>query len=423
MINDKIRTQSLQEYRELLEKRKNGRYPNEDEYEAFTKTMRECNFLHSELMGIAYQISVNAAISKGHTKSDNAPKAEHWRLTTLLVGSAAFNEWRSLRIAALLNSHSYEHYCQLIEEVDADFVAKYEARSQKTPVDLKAGTGILNNAKFTPNARQEKTPVDLNENKGRAYHCHTIAFGPNGGIDWKDLEPYKPSPFNQTPFNQGWSTDSSLWPNGIYGGSSKPTSSCKEGSECVGSCPCKEGSAKDNGGSCSVDLGAVQNGVSGTVHHNLKSSVNDGVLNQVDCQIPEPPKLRDWVLQKDMDFFGRTIPKGTIYKQVNSDYYHPIVNGNRCPSLQVDFYIVKNNPDYFQPYETDLQLEAKDHITLCEAAQDLLFNDKEETLAIMIQIGNNLSFGLCCNHAFAEFLSNEIKEARLCYEGKPNKFE
>lgn len=58
-------------------------------------------------------------------------------------------------------------------------------------------------------------------------------------------------------------------------------------------------------------------------------------------------KLYDWVLLKDINFFGRNIPAGTIYKQVNADHYHPILNGARCLSYVVDFMIVKNNPEYF----------------------------------------------------------------------------
>lgn len=61
----------------------------------------------------------------------------------------------------------------------------------------------------------------------------------------------------------------------------------------------------------------------------------------------EQLELNDWVLLIDVDFFGRMIPSGTIFKQVNADYYHPIINGARCPSYQIDFMIVKNNPRYF----------------------------------------------------------------------------
>lgn len=59
------------------------------------------------------------------------------------------------------------------------------------------------------------------------------------------------------------------------------------------------------------------------------------------------PDLSDWVLLVDIDFFGRIIFAGTVFRQVNADYYHPIINGARCPSYQIDFMIVKNNPKVF----------------------------------------------------------------------------
>lgn len=59
----------------------------------------------------------------------------------------------------------------------------------------------------------------------------------------------------------------------------------------------------------------------------------------------------DWVLQEDVCIYGKDIPKGTLFIQMNADYYHPIINGARCPSYQVDFYIVKNNPNYFRENE------------------------------------------------------------------------
>lgn len=57
--------------------------------------------------------------------------------------------------------------------------------------------------------------------------------------------------------------------------------------------------------------------------------------------------MKQFVLLKDIDWFGKLIPAGTIYKQVNSDRYHPMVNYARCPSMEVDFYTVLNNPQYF----------------------------------------------------------------------------
>jgi hypothetical protein len=57
--------------------------------------------------------------------------------------------------------------------------------------------------------------------------------------------------------------------------------------------------------------------------------------------------MKEYVLLKDIDWFGKLILAGTIFKQVNSDYYHPTINGARCPSMQIDFYTVLNNPNYF----------------------------------------------------------------------------
>lgn len=54
-----------------------------------------------------------------------------------------------------------------------------------------------------------------------------------------------------------------------------------------------------------------------------------------------------WVLLKDVNFFGRHIPAGTIFHQVGDNYYWPSVNGARVPAMQIDFYTVKNNPEYF----------------------------------------------------------------------------
>jgi hypothetical protein len=54
-----------------------------------------------------------------------------------------------------------------------------------------------------------------------------------------------------------------------------------------------------------------------------------------------------WVLLVDIDFFGYLIYTGTIFQQVNADYYHPIINGARCPHYQISFMIIKNNPKVF----------------------------------------------------------------------------
>lgn len=68
------------------------------------------------------------------------------------------------------------------------------------------------------------------------------------------------------------------------------------------------------------------------------------------CNMPFPninTHNDKYVLLQNINWFGRNIPAGTIYHQVNADYYTPSVSGARCPSLQLDFYTVKNNPGYF----------------------------------------------------------------------------
>lgn len=58
-------------------------------------------------------------------------------------------------------------------------------------------------------------------------------------------------------------------------------------------------------------------------------------------------KKKDYILLRDINWFGREINAGTVYRQTSADYYQPIINSARCPSLQIDFYTVKNNPIYF----------------------------------------------------------------------------
>jgi hypothetical protein len=55
-----------------------------------------------------------------------------------------------------------------------------------------------------------------------------------------------------------------------------------------------------------------------------------------------------YILQKDIDFFGKKIPAGTKYIQHGNDYWWPVIDGAHCPSGQVDFYTVRENPEYFK---------------------------------------------------------------------------
>ena len=56
---------------------------------------------------------------------------------------------------------------------------------------------------------------------------------------------------------------------------------------------------------------------------------------------------KDYVLLKDIDYFGRQIPAGTIYKQVNADDWHPMIDNAQCPHLKITFVTVRANPSYF----------------------------------------------------------------------------
>lgn len=59
--------------------------------------------------------------------------------------------------------------------------------------------------------------------------------------------------------------------------------------------------------------------------------------------------MTNYILQQDINWFGKTIKAGTRYAPHGNDYYWPIINDAHCPSQQVDFYTVKNNPKYFLP--------------------------------------------------------------------------
>lgn len=57
--------------------------------------------------------------------------------------------------------------------------------------------------------------------------------------------------------------------------------------------------------------------------------------------------MKEFVLLKNIDWFGEPIKAGTIYKQVNSDDYHPIIRGSQRPTMKVDFHTVISNDEYF----------------------------------------------------------------------------
>lgn len=64
----------------------------------------------------------------------------------------------------------------------------------------------------------------------------------------------------------------------------------------------------------------------------------------------------NYILQKDCNFFGSVIPAGTRYVQHGADYWWPEIKEAHCPSLQIDFRSVGNNPEWFKaaPIEVNL---------------------------------------------------------------------
>lgn len=66
--------------------------------------------------------------------------------------------------------------------------------------------------------------------------------------------------------------------------------------------------------------------------------------------------MSTYILQKDFNWFGTIIPAGTKYVPHGDDHYWPVIDGAHCPSGQLDFYTVKNNPEYFksQLFVTDI---------------------------------------------------------------------
>ena len=54
-------------------------------------------------------------------------------------------------------------------------------------------------------------------------------------------------------------------------------------------------------------------------------------------------------LQKDINYFGEVIKKGTrYYESINSkDWFIPMINGYICPSQKLHFTYLKENEEYF----------------------------------------------------------------------------
>jgi hypothetical protein len=50
-----------------------------------------------------------------------------------------------------------------------------------------------------------------------------------------------------------------------------------------------------------------------------------------------------------MNIYGMFIPRGTIYRQINGDWWYPKINDALCPSYAVHFMVIMNNETYFTP--------------------------------------------------------------------------
>jgi len=55
-------------------------------------------------------------------------------------------------------------------------------------------------------------------------------------------------------------------------------------------------------------------------------------------------------LQKDINYFGEKIPKGTRYygSSNSKDDYIPVINGYICPAKKLHYTTVKENQEYFE---------------------------------------------------------------------------
>jgi hypothetical protein len=67
----------------------------------------------------------------------------------------------------------------------------------------------------------------------------------------------------------------------------------------------------------------------------------------------------------------------------------------------------------------ELKSDAKYHIDECKEFKEQLIREKDSLIIVNV---NGFEIGLCDNDKFIELLNNEIKQAKLCLEGNPNKF-
>ena len=74
----------------------------------------------------------------------------------------------------------------------------------------------------------------------------------------------------------------------------------------------------------------------------------------------------NYILKKEINWFGKLITVGTIYVKKNGDYWWPIYNGAHVPSMQIDFMTIRNNPEYFKKQEVDRVYSEKEYLEFGE---------------------------------------------------------
>ncbi len=67
----------------------------------------------------------------------------------------------------------------------------------------------------------------------------------------------------------------------------------------------------------------------------------------------------------------------------------------------------------------ELECDAVCHIEECTSIKEELIEDKDSLILVRV---NNTEIGVCDSGKFLELLNNEIKQAQLCLDHKPNKF-
>lgn len=72
----------------------------------------------------------------------------------------------------------------------------------------------------------------------------------------------------------------------------------------------------------------------------------------------------NYILQKEINWFGKLITVGTIYVKKDGGYWFPV--GTNTPSMRVDFMTIRNNPEYFKKQEVDRVYSEKEYLEFGE---------------------------------------------------------